>query len=104
MRDWVVSEGAKGDNNSLDTTINSAIYAIIGRIKSLSQLRDLDDNLHDFWHMFIDAAKNLHCDNPRQDKLVYQVLYLKEIGTLARNIPKDGGQGLIAETSNGQKL
>jgi hypothetical protein len=105
MRDWIISEGAKGDAHSLDETISSAIYAIIGQATLQGRSYSLDNNLHEFWHMFIEAAKNYHCDNPKQYKLVHQILYVREIGTLLCSVPQDGErQCLAAEVSNGQKI
>ncbi len=72
-----IAEALKGNSNSLDEHIYSAIYAIDGRVHSMDPPLILDYDIHDLWHLFIEAAKNYDIDNTKQDKLVFQILYIR---------------------------
>ena len=94
FRESIAEEAAKGDENTLDITVSSAIFAS-GTKYHHPLLLDLE--MHAFWYVYIEAAKNFTHDNPKQDKLVRYILYMREIG-----IVQEGGTTL--QTSNGQKV
>jgi len=100
-RDINLAEGAKGNDNTLNDQIFSAIYAVSGRIHSMDPPFLLDYDIHDLWHLFITAAKNYHRDNNKQSSLVLQILYLKEMGTLTA---VKGEDCIVAKASNGQRM
>lgn len=107
MRDWVTSEAAKGDRHTLDETIDSVIYIITRNPRSLdssSSIASIDHYLHDLWHMFIEAAKGYHSDNPMQDRLIHQILYVREIGTLSQGVASNEDPSAVAAASNGQRV
>lgn len=41
-------------------------------------------DMHDLWYIIIQAAKVTNADDPAQDRLVAQLLYAREMGTLRR--------------------
>lgn len=90
-------EAAKGDENTLDITIDSAIH-ITGTRSHHPLLAD--HKIHGFWYNFIKAAKFFTCNNPKQNTLVRQVLYVREIGMVTAKVRETDA---ILQTSDGQK-
>jgi hypothetical protein len=41
--------------------------------------------MHDFWHICMQSAKVTHADDAGQGRLVAQILYARDMGTLSRN-------------------
>jgi hypothetical protein len=40
--------------------------------------------MRDLWHIFIQAARITHTDDPAQDRLMSQLLYARAMGTIRR--------------------
>jgi len=62
-------------------------------------------DLHDLWYMLIKAAKVTGADDPLQDRLLIQVLYARELGTLkwtSASSDSNDMESHIALTSNGR--
>ena len=93
-----------GNANTLDVTSESAIWATTGRaIESKDPPELLDFDLHSFWSTILLAAQNYDWDNPKQDTLFRQVLYVRELGVLHK-LPKTDEGPIVAQTSNGQRI
>ncbi|KIN05309.1 hypothetical protein OIDMADRAFT_142974 [Oidiodendron maius Zn] len=97
-RESIAKEASQGNENTLDISISSAIFASGTRYMH-PLLLDLE--IHAFWYTFIEAAKNFTCDSSKQDTLVRQILYVKEIGTVTA---KTQATDAILRTSNDQKV
>ncbi|MCJ1435681.1 hypothetical protein MMC27_005056 [Xylographa pallens] len=98
-------EAARGNSNTLDITVESAIHATIGRCTfSLDPPELLDFDLHSFWRTIFLAAQNFHADNPKQDTLLRYILYVREYGTVIRKASTTGIEPVLARTSNGQRI
>ncbi len=66
-------------------------------IKTDFPIAYFDINLHDLWYQFIEVAKITGADHPAQDRLVAQVVFACEQGTLTRVIPlKEASDGVDA--------
>src|SRR5271170_955937 len=62
-------------------------------------------DLHDLWYLLINAAKVTGADDPLQDRLLIQVLYARELGTLkwtSASSDSNDMESHIALTSNGR--
>jgi hypothetical protein len=101
----IAEEASLGDKNTLDETIQSDIYVIGSLVKSDRDPGALDHEFHEFWHLFILAAQNYSADNPKQDTLLFHLLYAREIGILTHGPSKSStGENATAQTSNGQRI
>ena len=93
LRSGIDQEAAKGDNHTLVSTVTSFIYSMSSRYFHVDFAVELLDNeLHDFWYTFIQAAKNTSYGSPTQDRLVFYVLYVREMGVVTRTLPNGDKQ------------
>lgn len=97
-RNSIAEVAAKGNENTLDATVDSAIIA---RATTYLHPLLLDHEIHGLWYTFIEGAKNFTSDNPKQDRLAYYVLYLRGIGTVTSN-PQE--TVVTHRTSSGQEV
>jgi hypothetical protein len=63
-------------------------------------------DIHELWYWVVQSARYISADHTAQDRLVCQVLHIREMGVLFRKIgpPKAGGEDQeteIATTSDG---
>lgn len=78
--------GRPNDDNTLWKTARLLIWNISRRYKQPDPPMELFAfDLHDLWYTIIQAAKTISADHPSQDRLISQILYARELGTLVRN-------------------
>jgi hypothetical protein len=80
-------EARRGNDNTLWTTIGSCVSMTM-RVYGMSD-RDnpiFEDSIHDVWYLFIQASKHIEADHPAQDRLVYQILWARELGVAKRRL------------------
>lgn len=68
-------------------------------MKSAHPIGVFEVDLHDLWHKLIAVAKVTPADDAESDRIVAQVMRLRELGTLVR---KETGQRAVV--SNGQRM
>jgi hypothetical protein len=92
---------AEGNENTLDVTIESHIWAMIQRGQHVEFSLFFDTDFHIFAATVIQAAKSYHYDNLKQVEIVFNILRAKEIGTVARPVvdPSTGQQKLVPCTT-----
>ena len=90
LRDGIDREAAdhesrSGIESTLWFTIRSHVLSINHRYTSNTHPAILVEyDMHDLWYIFVQAAKITNADDPEQDRLVSQLLYAREMGTIRR--------------------
>ena len=93
-----------GSTSTLWQTIRCSILNTTHRYTSWTHLiADFDWDMHDLWHVFIQAARTTQADDPAQDRLVAQVLFARSLGTLRRTTTT-GTEKEEAITSDGARI
>ncbi|CAH0046964.1 unnamed protein product [Clonostachys solani] len=90
MYDEEVKKGiAEGmGDNSLDQTLWSAIHSATKRTANLDiPFAGLEVTLHDLWYVCIQATKNIHSSNLKQDQILRYLMSAKAMGPLRRTTP-----------------
>ncbi|MCJ1246827.1 hypothetical protein MMC30_004036 [Trapelia coarctata] len=108
FRAKVDEDAAEGDGNTLCITVDSIIWATSRRcFVSNDPHRHFDSSLHMFCYTVIQAAKSYNAGNPMQERLVYHIMYAREMGTLTRPLLADNKSSVpipLAQTSDGSKI
>ena len=91
---------SSNNDNTLWKTARLFIWNISSRfIHSVNPVVFFEFDLHDLWYTLIQAAKITQADDAAQDRLVSQVIYAKEMGTLSRTSPSGDHNESVAETA-----
>ncbi|KAF2673551.1 hypothetical protein BT63DRAFT_421689 [Microthyrium microscopicum] len=107
LHESIDSEAAAGNDNTLDVTIGSGIYATLARCAiSNDSPAAFDFEMRSLAYTTYQAAKNYDWKNPKQERLVFLLLQAKNIGTLNRKYTDNAGNVFseAAQTSNGARI
>lgn len=97
------------DDESKSNSQSSLWSTIRGYILNINYRYTVSDNhiilfewdMHDLWYLFVQTAKITNADDPAQDRLVDQLLYAREMGTIRR---RTTGTDEEAITSDGLRI
>ncbi|KAK5658026.1 hypothetical protein OQA88_2581 [Cercophora sp. LCS_1] len=90
-----------GDNNTLWLSAWSKLQSTNTRFHLGALSADgLEWDLHDLWYLFFEASANISEDNPALDRLILEVIRVREHGPLVREDVNDNGLA-DAATSDG---
>ena len=101
-REATSDESKSSSQSTLWRTVRDYILNINHRYtKSTNPIILFEWDMHDLWYMFIQAAKVTPADDPAQDRLVAQLLYAREMGTLRRRTTRTEEEAI---TSDGLRI
>ena len=84
-RDMFTPEAARGNHNSLWTTMASCIRVITRTFRTSNKsIQVFELEIRDVWYLFILAAKSIDAHHPAQDRLTRLILWARELGALTR--------------------
>jgi hypothetical protein len=82
---WVQSAKEGGNDNRLWEDVFGLVSSVSSRYTRSdvpSQLFEVD--MHDLWYLFFQAGMNINGERAEQDRLIVQILYVRELGVLLR--------------------
>lgn len=109
-RQMIEEEAARDESKpTSETTLWKSARGLIDNINLRYRISNnpiilFEWDMHDFWHLMLQAAKVTPADDAGMDRLVSQVLYAREMGTITRTTTVPEGQFEEAVTSDGERI
>lgn len=82
---WAQSAKEDGNDNSLWKDVFGLVSSISSRYTRSGVPSQLfEEDMHNLWYLFFQASMNISGERAEQDRLIMQILYVRELGVLLR--------------------